>query len=68
MDGTGTHDDPWQLTTAPRSSTDTMHRDGESTQRLLVCQAGTTKLTYLLTAIEDLHAMPRNNRVRALPA
>ncbi|MDM4763613.1 hypothetical protein QT381_11400 [Galbitalea sp. SE-J8] len=48
----GTPDDPWQLTTAPGSSAYTMHRDGE----LLVCRVGSTKLTYLARAVDDLHA------------
>ena len=57
MSGSGTPDDPWQLTTAPGSSTYTMHRDDEA--GLLVCQVGTTKLTYLASAVDDLHAMLR---------
>ncbi|CAN5295177.1 hypothetical protein BH11ACT2_BH11ACT2_03950 [soil metagenome] len=48
----GTKDDPWQLTTAPGSSTYSMYRDGD----LLICQVGSTKLTYLASAIDDLHA------------
>lgn len=54
--GTGTKDDPWQLTTAPGSSTYTMHRDDTADPPLLVCQVGTTKLTYLARSIDDLHA------------
>ncbi len=57
MSGSGTPDDPWQLTTAPGSSTYTMHRDDEA--GLLVCQVGSTKLTYLASAVDDLHAMLR---------
>jgi hypothetical protein len=49
---TGTKDDPWALTTAPGSSEYTMYVEGD----LLVCQVGSTKLTYLATAIDDLHA------------
>lgn len=49
---TGTPDDPWQLSTAPGSSSFTMHRDGD----LLVCRVGSTTLTYLASAIDDLHA------------
>ena len=58
MDGSGTKDDPWQLTTAPGSSAYTMWRDEEA--GLLVCQVGSTKLTYLLSAIDDLAAMLRD--------
>ena len=55
VQGTGTKDDPWQLTTAPGSSQYTMHRDDEADPPLLVCQVGSTKLTYLASAIDDLH-------------
>lgn len=48
----GTPEEPWQLTTAPGSSTYTMHVDGDE----LVCQVGSTRLTYRARAIEDLHA------------
>jgi hypothetical protein len=48
----GTAEDPWQLTTPPGSSAYTMHRDGA----VLVCQVGSTKLTYQARAVEDLHA------------
>jgi hypothetical protein len=54
--GSGTKDDPWQLTTAPGSSEYTMHRDDEADPPLLVCQVGSTKLTYLASAVDDLHA------------
>lgn len=48
---TGTKDDPWQLVTPPGTSTYTMYRDGDE----LVCQVGSTRLTYAARAIEDLH-------------
>ena len=54
--GSGTADDPWVLRTPPLSSQYTIHRDDQSDPALLVCQVGTTKLTYLARAIEDLHA------------
>ena len=54
--GSGTKDDPWQLTTAPGSSSYTMYVDAEADPPLLVCQVGSTKLTYLARAIDDLHA------------
>ena len=53
--GSGTKDDPWRLTTAPGSSTYEMHLDEETDPPLLVCQVGSTKLTYLARAIDDLH-------------
>jgi hypothetical protein len=48
----GTKEDPWRLTTAPGTSQYTMYRDGDE----LVCQVGSTKLTYQARAVEDLHA------------
>lgn len=54
--GSGTKDDPWQLTTAPGSSSYTMHRDDEADPPRLVCQVGSTTLTYDARAIDDLHA------------
>jgi len=59
MDGSGTRDDPWQLTTAPGSSAYTMYRDDESDPPLLVCQVGSTRLTYLASAVDDLLSMLR---------
>jgi len=56
-DGTGTRDDPWQLKTPPGTSAYTMHRDEAVDPPALVCQVGSTRLSYRLRAIEDLHAM-----------
>ncbi len=56
MDGTGTTDDPWRLTTAPGSSEYTMHRDPDADPPALVCQVGSTRLSYRAGAVEDLHA------------
>ncbi|MEQ1821971.1 MAG: DUF6855 family protein [Fimbriimonadaceae bacterium] len=44
-------DQPWQLKTAPGTSEYEMYIDGD----LLVCQVGSTKLTYLKSCISDLH-------------
>jgi hypothetical protein len=52
----GTKDDPWNLTTAPGTSEYTMYRDDSADPPILVCQVGSTKLTYQARAIEDLHA------------
>ena len=51
----GTKDDPWTLKTPPGSSAYTMHRDDDADPALLVCQVGSTRLTYLVRAIDDLH-------------
>lgn len=48
----GTRDDPWVLRTPPGSSEYTLYRDGDE----LICQVGSTKLTYQARAIEHLHA------------
>jgi hypothetical protein len=56
MAGSGTKDDPWTLTTAPGSSTYTMHRDETSDPPALVCQVGSTTLKYHVSAVDDLHA------------
>ena len=55
--GSGSKDDPWQLTTPPGSSAYTMWKDEDADPPQLICQVGSTKLTYQLRAIEDLHAM-----------
>ena len=53
--GSGTRDDPWQLTTPPGSSAYTMYRDESTDPPSLVCQVGSTRLTYQARAIDDLH-------------
>ncbi len=52
--GSGTRDDPWQLTTAPGSSSYTMWRDEEADPPVLVCQVGSTILRYDARAVDDL--------------
>ena len=54
--GTGTKDEPWELRTAPGSSTYTMHRDEAADPPALVCQVGSTRLMYHASAVDDLHA------------
>jgi hypothetical protein len=51
----GTKDDPWELKTPPGTSNYTIYRDEATNPPQLVCQVGSTKLTYLLRSIEDLH-------------
>lgn len=55
--GKGTKADPWKLQTPPRTAEYTMYRDDEADPPLLVCQVGSTKLTYLARVLEDLPAM-----------
>jgi hypothetical protein len=57
--GSGTKDDPWALKTAPGSSEYTMYRDDEADPPALICQVGSTKLSYRAQCIEDLHAWLR---------
>ena len=57
MAGTGTREDPWVLTTPPGTSEYRMYRDDAADPPALVCQVGSTKLSYDARAIEDLHAM-----------
>jgi len=54
--GSGTKDDPWVLVTPPGSSQYTMYRDDDADPPTLVCQVGSTTLTYDLRVIDDLHA------------
>jgi hypothetical protein len=55
----GTKDDPWVLKTPPGTSEYTMYRDDAADPPALVCQVGSTRLSYRLRAIEDLHAWLR---------
>ena len=55
--GAGTKDDPWQLRTPPGTAEYTIWRDDAATPPVLVCQVGSTRLTYLARAVDDLHAM-----------
>jgi hypothetical protein len=57
MAGTGTQDDPWQLTTPPGKAAYQMWRDETADPPTLVCQVGGTRLGYRLRAVDDLHAM-----------
>ena len=54
--GRGTKDDPWQLKTPPGTSDYTMYRDDTADPPVIVCQVGSTKLTYHARAVDDLHA------------
>ena len=50
----GTSEDPWVLKTPPGSAEYTMHRDDQSDPPTLVCQVGSTRLTYDARVIDDL--------------
>jgi hypothetical protein len=55
--GDGTKDSPWELTTPPGTSNYQMWRDETADPPALVCQVGSTQLTYHLRCIDDVHAM-----------
>jgi hypothetical protein len=55
--GDGTPENPWVLETPSGGSEYTVFRDEVADPPALVCQVGTTKLSYDLRCIEDLHAM-----------
>ena len=56
-EGNGTKDDPWILSTPPGSSQFEAWREPEAEPPALVVQVGSTQLRYHLRAIDDLHAM-----------
>ena len=55
----GTQDDPWTLKTPPGQSEYQAFRDESLDPPALVAQVGKTEVRYHLRAIEDLHAMLR---------
>ena len=55
--GSGTKDDPWILKTPPLSSEYQLYKDESAEPPVLVCVVGSTRLSYQLRCIEDLHAM-----------
>ena len=55
--GDGTPENPWVLETPSGGSEYTVYRDEAADLPALVCQVGTTKLSYHLRCIDDLHAM-----------
>jgi hypothetical protein len=57
VSGSGTKDDPWVLKTPPGSAEYQMYREDEADPPALVCQVGSTKLSYDARATDDLHAM-----------
>ena len=59
VEGAGTKDDPWILTTPPGKSEFEAWRDDKGDPPALVVQVGSTQLRYELRCIEDLHAMLR---------
>lgn len=59
VEGSGTKDEPWTLSTPPGGSSYTAYRDETASPPALVVQVGSTELRYHLRAIDDLQAMLR---------
>ena len=57
IEGIGTKDDPWILTTPPGTSEFDAWRDDSADPPALMIRVGTTTLSYQLRYIDDLHAM-----------
>ncbi len=57
VNGKGTKESPWELTTPPGTSAYTMYKDETAEPAVLVCTVGSTTLKYDLRCINDLHAM-----------
>ncbi len=57
VEGMGTPDDPWVLTTPPGKSEFEAYRDPTAEPPALVVQVGSTQLRYQLRCIDDLHQM-----------
>lgn len=57
IEGNGTVDDPWILTTPPGKSEFDAWRDLDDDPAALCIRVGSTKLSYRLRCIDDLHAM-----------
>ena len=55
--GSGTQDDPWALVTAPGPRPTRCTATTTAEPAVLVCQVGSTRLSYQARCIEDLHAM-----------
>lgn len=57
IQGNGTREQPWLLTTPSGTSEYQMYRDETANPPALVCTVGKTELRYHLRCLEDLHAM-----------
>ena len=55
--GQGIKSDPWILKTPPGKSEYQMYRDEAANPPALVCQVGSTRLSYQLRCLDDLHQM-----------
>ena len=53
----GTKENPWKLKTPPGTSEFQMYKDESLTPPAIICQVGSTTLSYDTRAINDLHEM-----------
>jgi hypothetical protein len=61
MTGSGTQEDPWQLSTPSGGSSYTAYRAPDADPPALVVQVGKTELRYHLQALDDLGQMLRDH-------
>lgn len=59
VEGNGTPEDPWILTTPPGKSEFEAYRDPAADPPALVVQVGSTELRYHLSCLDELHDMLR---------
>jgi hypothetical protein len=59
VEGAGTRESPWELKTPSGTSAYQVYRDESLDPPALVCIVGSTKLSYHLRCVEDLHEMLR---------
>jgi hypothetical protein len=57
VEGAGTRESPWELRTPSGTSAYQVYRDESLDPPALVCVVGSTRLSYHLRCIEDLHEM-----------
>jgi hypothetical protein len=57
VSGTGSKGDPWLLRTPPGTSEYQVYREEAADPPALVCVVGSTRLSYQLRCLDDLHAM-----------
>jgi hypothetical protein len=55
--GTGSQTDPWRLKTPSQTSEFEVWKDEAASPPALIVRVGSTKLSYQLRALDDLHAM-----------
>ena len=62
VEGKGTKDSPWRLTTPPGTAAYEAYRNADADPPALVVEVGKTQLRYQLRCIDDLHAMLKKHK------